>query len=838
MLRVVWTLSPNHSIILRCQPKLFDSYSLYHDIDLIESTNGSEMNFYLESSELKNDHICQIVKEEVFLLLTGVVCFQKRKATDSNANQSDSGRPFDFDSFQPPPGKTSRGSTEQLGNDNQLHSSVSVNIIHNIDASLNQTQGEIKLTFSSTLNARPSANGSTQPAAGGSGQHCTGAYRDDNLESGLDASATNNPQNSRGESFGMDDVDDLSEFWDHISGQDGNISADILKDFDQELRRFEEGYNAGVGSVPSADFKHSGYRENYGDYVDPSAMDYKVGPVPTNFSDPMCAKSRNMGQTFVPTIGMTGGCPPMAPFTFPKDACIPGGMLPTTALMGDTGPAAETLKQMAAQHQNQEKAQYARYGPTDYRGGFSRCEMYPAPPGYNPKLHSYGYPAPAMGQYISGADCIGKTSQVMPGKNPGFLPPAGYRSTKPLSHYPDMAPASSMPSSLQQLQNQVQSHFGPTAPTFVHPSDGCRLELSQSQHLHVQNGSSRQMRVAGSQQMTMVGACDPSTVVSMSQHQSFNMSTSQFPMKAYPPNPGFETRKQPYASWMPEDYNSNPRWNGNGYCSTDPLRTIQNMVDQTDQAGQMSPQPAGTYTGRNVDRNANCSTQQAQYFQVSRQQQMLYATGGNCPPVGQLPPPAGVLASSFPGNTAYSSTPSGQNYNLYPRESVRMPMNQDRYPPQHPSGGRWNSTSGINSTQLSAEQSAAQPAPGSQYSGPCSTDYSMYAAASQHNGVVMQRQVVSPVMQATSAGGQSNGAIIYSHDPCSPPATMLSNSSSANRFTTPDGGGGGGGGGALVPDCSSLDFLDGAVDCVADIFDSSTQNQTDMSFIEDILSNK
>ncbi|CAI9731763.1 alpha1-likeprotein kinase 1-like [Octopus vulgaris] len=113
-------------------------------------------------------------------------------------------------------------------------------------------------------------------------------------------------------------------------------------------------------------------------------------------------------------------------------------------VLSDTGPAAETLKQMAAQHQNQTYAMKSpSLGPFGDPGSdidqFGRGNGYAgfgqAPPGM-PGQNSYAYgqqPPPHLNQ-LRGQPVPPGYPQPMPGKTDMSLP---FGATKPLSHYPD-----------------------------------------------------------------------------------------------------------------------------------------------------------------------------------------------------------------------------------------------------------------------------------------------------------------------------------------------------------------------------------------------------------------
>lgn len=790
----------------------------------------------------------------------------------------------------------SSGNTE-----NQLHSSVSVNIVHNIDASLNQTQGEIKLTFSSTLNARPGHVSTGNPS-------CDAQNYDDVPDISANPPHSNrSSQNSHSDSLGLDDLDELSEFLDHIGGQDEEIPSDILKDLDQGLREFEVGLGCDAKNAMS--FKHSTIKENHPGHLENLGKTYKTNPLPGIFADPLYSSTRTVGPVFAGARGQ--GAAPMAPFVVsPRDACAMTSVLPAPPLMGDTGPAAETLKQMAAQHQSQENAQYGmtdippQFGRGDYCGGYSRSTLgctrpYPSH-GYGalgPKLH-HGYP---YGSHINGYQ-PGPDGSMMPApmatKGAGKIDQAVYRMTRPLSHYPE--PMSPMPSSLQKLQNQVQSHFGPSSAgqpppsqsSYMHPIDPCRLEMSQSQQLQLQQHG-HHICMSNSQQMTITatgaaGGGPPVVIppsasphISMTQQQSFSMrmphqqQTTRMPpqpSQMYTPDSmatgGYDVhqkRAQRYGTWLPQNVvvghspsvgmsNGGRHPAGNGChvsATSNPLQTMRKMVDQQDQmesdmyTGRAIGNPNGMETG-----DPGVSSVPYTYFQASQQQMMS---------VGSTVPGANGYNSSGSAGHSYNGATGPYTGNV-PSYDGGVVYRDQGHVHQRPHG--WNSAASQH-----AEPVSEPTASGCQYDGGGGSGSMKHITAAGYpmHGVQTSGSQMALVQQQQLTSGCSSGSGGIPSQGMAPLGTRSTPlASHHNAYSRGVAGGLGGGSvsadpaGQMAPpssapsngfvqhysaavsdvtDCMSLDLSDSTLDCGGvDYFGCPGQGQNDLSFIEEIFS--
>ena len=199
---------------------------------------------------------------------------------------------------------------------------------------------------------------------------------------------------------------------------------------------------------------------------------------------------------------------------------------PSPALNETTGPAAKCLKQIAAQHQVQNSSTayhsktigdsefvdpYDQFGGSraSYPGGYGSAN-YVSPAGV--PSAPVGYPAYAQN------GCFGDSSTHLGPYHPcGSLDALQYPQSEPLcqqyqndSHV-DISPlmnTASGPSCLQQLQDQVASHFSPLN------------NIAQSQHVQVVQGPKR-LHISQAQQM-QIGI--PAQQHVLAQHQSFDTS--------------------------------------------------------------------------------------------------------------------------------------------------------------------------------------------------------------------------------------------------------------------------------------------------------------------------
>lgn len=176
--------------------------------------------------------------------------------------------------------------------------------------------------------------------------------------------------------------------------------------------------------------------------------------------------------------------------------------------MSETGPAAETLKQMAAQHQS---LQHDGYGMKTIDDTFTQANASYRQNGYPPNMnhqqHFLSQQAGYIGQQQHNVNNMRGSVPYGQGKPDLSLT---YGATKPLSHYtnPQGSAQPPTPSSLQQLQNQVQAHFNQSG----------QMEITQTQHMQVSDGP-HHMQLSQTQQLQMRQPHQ----IAMSQHQSFSM---------------------------------------------------------------------------------------------------------------------------------------------------------------------------------------------------------------------------------------------------------------------------------------------------------------------------
>ncbi|WAQ99569.1 hypothetical protein MAR_024002 [Mya arenaria] len=251
--------------------------------------------------------------------------------------------------------------------------------------------------------------------------------------------------------------------------------------------------------------------------------------------------------------------------------------------MSEGGMAAETLKQLAAQHQqHQPRGQNKQYGAV--KAAIDPFSDMSETGNFNSSRN--GYPQ----EYYNGAvpsSYQGQVSIAYPNKQSV----AGYNNNK-MTPYTPTTQADAGPSSLQQLQNQV-AHF----------NHGPQMEITQTQHMQLSDGSHR-MQMSQTQQIQLRQPAFP-TNISLTQQQGFSASPAamgpsttqsqsymgdQMSMQAQM----MQNKMHPDQRHMPPQYINRPppeykMQHGNGMASgmgangmgPNPLETIQNMVNQT-----------------------------------------------------------------------------------------------------------------------------------------------------------------------------------------------------------------------------------------------------------------
>ena len=534
-------------------------------------------------------------------------------------------------------------SASTVGRNDSLHS-VSVNIVHEINSAASahaQINNHIKLTVSSTLHtggapASGTASGNLSSPSGVEGHHAT----DVNAHPSTPGLSLPNvckreppeevkcspPSDGFPETIGIADVDELQAILDTLE-KEGDITPELMKEFDLELKDVE----AGLSQQPTVKEEETRARSGstsgsnpvtgrgaFPDSGDTSATN-KGSPAPgvqpaAMFPDPIYPGGSNPqgGQNF------NGMAAPRGSATrYAGGRAQAGPAAQPQLLTGDTGPAAETLKQMAAQHQSHKSdvPYVPKQSMAPYRAdGFSPdgyVRRMPAPhpgggyPGYPPQGYS---PAPQNGMYTAyGQQMVNGMPRppVMSKHDPSLT----YGATKPLCHYSEPMMAASMspanPSSLQQLQNQVQSHFGRAGAA---PSPGdMRMELGQAQHMQMTH-TGQQVMMSQTQHVQYSNTgLPPGAPLSANSQQGFGggmpgtppaYMTEQMKMQQLYQEKMMQQHHQQqmqqsstaaYMARPPPEYKVHPDGGAPNYPSqrVNPLETMQHMVNQT------SPPPGG-----------------------------------------------------------------------------------------------------------------------------------------------------------------------------------------------------------------------------------------------------
>ncbi|CAG2240177.1 MAML [Mytilus edulis] len=368
------------------------------------------------------------------------------------------------------------------------------------------------------------------------------------------------------------DQEELEEILKTIEKDESKLSDEIF----EELQKFDQIYS----KVSQEDSNDSSM---FGSMTGSSPGLHKQPPY-----DP--GSAGNSGNMFE--------SPPSNPVRTPPVPFRQPGAITT---MTETGPAAETLKQMAAQHQSNQHhggSQYKQFNTHIQEGNYTNQ--------YPPAMDtSYGY---SNQQNINNM----RNGNVVYQEGNRDM----YAGTKPLTHYPGVA-GNPTPSSLQQLQNQVQSF-----------SQSPQMEITQTQQMHVSDGS-RRLQMSQTQQMHMR---QPPQNISMSQHQSFsmpnNMAQRQSPgymneqmkmQQMYQEKMRQEQRHQSMqAAHMQQFMRPPPEYKqSEGYSASrqNPLQTMQDMVEQTN---TMQTSGYGSVKTENTPHIQNGMMQSAQMAAMQR----------------------------------------------------------------------------------------------------------------------------------------------------------------------------------------------------------------------------
>lgn len=418
-------------------------------------------------------------------------------------------------------------------------SSVSVRIVHQINSG--NTQQDPKISTNVTVNSTIKSPGDqeTDVKTNVECKQEPGDY------SGSKTSNQSTESQDSNSDLGSDIEAILKSFEDV-----GEIPQDIIAELDKfdKIYKSVQDSETNDSSLNSSSEKESMFSQ--GMYVDPGQGH---GQVRTPPMQPYRATST--GQPHVPVSSMSEG-----------------------------GLAAETLKQMAAQHQQEHPGsdQFGVKSAIDPFSDISETGQFNQRNGY-PAEYQYSGQRPASGGSFNGQQCLGYP-------NKPTVPQ--YGASKSLNHY-SHTQSESGPSSLQQLQNQV-AHF----------NQGPQMEITQTQHMQLSDGSNR-MQLSQTQQIQLR---QPVHNISLTQQQGFSAS----PNMGQTPSQNFMTSEQlamqqqmmqsklhgdqrqqaasashmQYMNRPPPEYkmqhgNSIPSAMTANSIGTNPLQTIQNMVNQT-----------------------------------------------------------------------------------------------------------------------------------------------------------------------------------------------------------------------------------------------------------------
>ncbi len=573
-----------------------------------------------------------------------------------------------------------------------------MNIVQQLSS--NQSKQQIKLTVSSTVHSGPLGGPVSQPEVAShppsgpshlqghsSSQVHTSSANICKQEPADDSQCTNpSSQSGLPENIGLADIEELQAILDTLEKEEGEIPPDIIRAIDSI-----EACDGSTGS-PATDSEDHNLPSKSPMFN--SGGGNKGSTAPGMYADPPGVY--DSGGAGNPNMTMGGQGAAAVNYQRPQSA---GAAAPP--MLGDTGPAAETLKQMAAQHQTHGEIAYpmksypapemvdgyqavrGRMPPSGYHG-------YPGQQNFSPQMHGAQnnmYPQYNQQTAPNNMNSLPPRSErpphmMSPGGMPG-KPDMNYGQTKPLTHFPE--PVANAPSSLQQLQNQVQSHF--TSQPSQQPGQPGQMHITQSQNMHVTTHGAQRMHLSQTQQM-QIQAGSPHQI-SMAQQQSFSMShgamgpnptqqqqqqqqyEQQMRMRMYQEKMRAEQQQhggpqgpqmQQYMNRPPPEYTKMPPGNMNGnYPPTsmahgvNPLQTMQNMVNQTSQ-----PIPHGAVPPGGIPQN-------------SGPQNGMYGTGGPIKTEAPHIDPQGMRAPMRQGSRE-SPMPGPQNYPTGLQSQPRPPM--------------------------------------------------------------------------------------------------------------------------------------------------------------------
>ena len=506
---------------------------------------------------------------------------------DGNAIESQQNNPenlYRFEEDETTPAKTIK--TSSSASIDGLSSSVSINIVHQINGGNSQQEQKIStnVTVNQTINSQPEVD-----QTGQSGVECKKEPNEESANSSNDA-----------------DNNDLDSDIDNLLNPYG---ADIPQDIIDELNKFEEIYK----SVKDSEGNDSSLNSSSSDAGNSSMFASNM------YVDP----NQGPGQVRTPPYQRA-------------QSHIPSSM-------GEGGLAAETLKQMAAQHQQQHPNQ-EQYGVkstldpfSDITGSYGSSRNGYSTAEYQQYLQQQQQRAGSTGPYSSQSSIGYPNKPEMPGYNSALG-----TNNKQISHYAHNASSQSdttTPSSLQQLQNQV-AHFnqGPhmeiTQTQHMQVSDGShRMQMSQTQHVQLrqplQNISLTQQQgfSASPQSQSFMG----NDQMNMQQHQQQQQQAQQMMHQNKMAGDPRQSHMHQYMNRPPPEYKMQAGGMSSAMTSNNvgpnPLQTIQNMVNQTNTLPNRGYSPVKSEASDTRMPNGMRNVQMS-----AMQQQM--AAGGPMNPVG------------------------------------------------------------------------------------------------------------------------------------------------------------------------------------------------------------
>ncbi|KAK6168389.1 hypothetical protein SNE40_020934 [Patella caerulea] len=675
------------------------------------------------------------------------------------------------------------------------------------------------------------------------------------------ASESNKSSNS---DIAFDDhnLDELTDILNNLDKVEGELPPDIIKELDKfheicvKVQRNSDCNDSGSGNMysPLSSTSPGLGKASFPDNMPPR------GPL-----NPVFDGNQNVNNTNNPITNMH--VPPSAPIT------------------DSTGPAASTLKQMAAQHQ--QNTPYVMKSTTmdpfvdPLSENYSRRQEYPS---YSQHQTFGNMP---QGQNSFPYNQQGQSFPHMQTKPD--MASLTYGGTKPLTHFTDpINQGSQTPSSLQQLQNQVRTQFN--------QSPNPQMQITQTQQMQVSHGQQR-LHLSQTQQLQMQQAPQQ---ISMSQQQSFtmqgHMNQTQPPMMNEQMNMQLmqdkmrqeQTRQQQQQqqqrqqqmhqerqqqmrqrqgqmmeaqqSQMPSQYMNRPppeykmqpgtqssSFNQNG-GTLNPLQTMQNMVDQTGGYGVVkseipTPQPqngtnmmqmSAMQQSMSAAVSANAQTTQASrsgYMVQHMQRPPSYPPSGVPSQGGGAPTRPQQASSTYTSAILRNQRPP--NVNVGPDGlNISQPRNHEwPRPMMQPTGPRPPMTG---QTAIS-QQSAAMMQQYSQYNNSAQNMAPgvMHMQRPEMNSIQNQNSMMpngttQVMMQQQSMQMTQHGVI----RPTQSGSYNMANSAPMPSANTAQGG---------YPPSSTQDdfmnFLDNAQNSNSDIFDSMVQNSgtPDFNLLDEIL---